>query len=98
MQVLSITSKSDLSIKTYLYGKFSQGIVAGFYTFFAIKFIPVFNLDLKLSSDLSNTLKKSLLNFSPIEYFMIFAICILLFYLIKIIINAYLKSKANTIN
>ena len=40
LQVLSITSKSDLSIKTYLYGKFSQGIIAGFYTYFSIKFIP----------------------------------------------------------
>ena len=98
LQVLSIASKSDLSIKTYLYGKFSQGIVAGIYTYFAIKLIPAFNLDLKTSSFASNNLSKNFFNFIPINYLIIFTICILLFCILKKIINTYLKSKINTIN
>ena len=43
LQVLSITSKYDLSIKTYVLGKFFQGIIAGFYTYIGIKYIPSLN-------------------------------------------------------
>lgn len=46
LQVLSITSKTDLSIKPYIYGKLLHGIIAAFYTFLFIYFIPVFNLNL----------------------------------------------------
>ena len=46
LQVLSITSKTDLSIKPYIYGKLLHGIIAAFYTFLFINFIPIFNLDL----------------------------------------------------
>ena len=45
-QVFSITSKSDLSIKPYIYGKILHGIFAAIYTFSFIKFFPVFNLNL----------------------------------------------------
>lgn len=45
LQVWSITSKTDLSIKPYLYGKLLHGIIAAFYTFLALQ-IPFFNLDL----------------------------------------------------
>lgn len=46
LQVLSITSKTDLSIKPYILGKLLQGILAFFYTFILIKFIPFFNFNL----------------------------------------------------
>lgn len=43
LQVLSIISKSDISIKPYILGKFLHGIIASFYTFLIIYFIPYFN-------------------------------------------------------
>ena len=43
LQVLSITSKTDLSIKPYIYGKLLQGIIASFYTYIFINIIPFFN-------------------------------------------------------
>ena len=46
LQVFSITSKSDLSIKPYILGKLSHGIIAAFYTFLFIQFFPIFNLNL----------------------------------------------------
>ena len=46
LQVLSITSKTDLSIKPYIYGKLLHGVIAAFYTFLFINFIPIFNLEL----------------------------------------------------
>ena len=46
LQVFSITSKTDLSIKPYIYGKILQGILASIFTFIAIQIFPFFNLDL----------------------------------------------------
>lgn len=46
LQVLSITSKSDLSIKPYIYGKIIHGFIAAFYVFIAIELIPMFNYNL----------------------------------------------------
>lgn len=46
LQVFSITSKSDLSIKPYIYGKLLQGIFASFYTYIFINVFPFFNFDL----------------------------------------------------
>ena len=46
LQVLSITSKTDLSIKPYIYGKFLHGVLAAFYTFVAINVFPFFNFNL----------------------------------------------------
>ena len=45
-QILSIVSKTDLSIKPYIIGKLLQGIIASFYTFLFINFIPIFNFNL----------------------------------------------------
>lgn len=98
LQVLSITSKSDLYIKTYVFGKFFQGIIAGFYTYMGIKYIPSLNLDLQPVSNLSNTATNINLNFSPIIIISIFTISILLFYILKKIKKTYLKSRFNTIN
>ena len=46
LQVLSITSKTDLSIKPYLYGKILHGLLAAFYTYIFINVFPFFNFDL----------------------------------------------------
>ena len=46
LQVLSIISKSDLSIKKYFYSKFIQGIIAALYTYILLNALPVFYLNL----------------------------------------------------
>lgn len=46
LQVLSISSKTDLSIKPYIYGKLLQGIFASFYSYIFMNIFPFFNFDL----------------------------------------------------
>lgn len=46
LQVFSIASKTDLSMKKYVIGKFMQGIIAAFYTFIALKLLPFLSLDI----------------------------------------------------
>lgn len=46
LQVFSITSKTDLSIKPYIYGKLLHGLFAGIYTFLLIQIFPFFNFNL----------------------------------------------------
>ena len=46
LQVLSITSKSDLSIKPYILGKLLHGIIAVLYTYLFMSIFPFFNFDL----------------------------------------------------
>ena len=46
LQVLSITSTSDLSIKPYIYGKILHSLFAGIFTFILISIFPIFNFDL----------------------------------------------------
>ena len=46
LQVWSIVSKTDLSIKPYVIGKILHGIFAAVYTFLFIAFIPIFQFDL----------------------------------------------------
>lgn len=46
LQVWSITSKTDLSIKPYVYGKLLQGSLAALYTYLFMNFLPFLNFDL----------------------------------------------------
>ncbi len=46
LQVYSIIAKSDISIKSYFIGKLLHGILAAFYTFLFITYLPIFNLNL----------------------------------------------------
>lgn len=46
LQVLSIISKTDLSIKKYIIGKLLQGIIAATYTYILITILPMVNLNL----------------------------------------------------
>ncbi len=50
LQVFSIVSKTDLSMKKYFIGKLMQGIFAGLYTFLTLRFIPFINLDITETS------------------------------------------------
>lgn len=45
LQVYSIISKSDISIKAYLLGKLLHGIIACFYTFICINCFSIFNFN-----------------------------------------------------
>lgn len=46
LQVYSIISKSNISIKSYFIGKLLHGLLAAFYTFLFITYLPIFNLNL----------------------------------------------------
>ena len=46
LQVFSITSKTDISIKPYIIGKILHGIFALVYTYIFISYFPIFNLNL----------------------------------------------------
>lgn len=46
LQVFSIISKSDLSIKPYILGKILHGLFAAIYTYLFIRYIPYFNFDI----------------------------------------------------
>ena len=45
LQVLSIISKSDLSIKPYIIGKLLHALFSALYTYFLIYLIPIFNFN-----------------------------------------------------
>lgn len=45
LQVFSITSKTDISIKPYIIGKILHGIFAALYTYIFINYFPIFNLN-----------------------------------------------------
>ena len=81
LQVLSIISKYNLSIKKYFYGKLLQGVFAVFYTALFIKIIPLYNFDLPTSSSVS--------------VFSQNAIWIALGLLISFIFTIFLKQKKN---
>ena len=55
MQVASIISDSDLSMKPYLFGKLLQGIFASIYTYLLMKFTNFFSWDVVESFSYSNT-------------------------------------------
>lgn len=46
LQVLSITSSSDMSIKPYIIGKLLQGLLAAFYTYLLLENFVFLNLDI----------------------------------------------------
>ena len=46
LQVISIVSKTDISIKPYIYGKILQGIISALYTYIFINSFSIFNFNL----------------------------------------------------
>ena len=97
LQVFSIVAKTDLSMKKYFIGKFLQGIIAAFYTFLALKFIPFINLDIVETSSLSANSISSLLSLENPVYsffydFGIFIICLIIVFIIFTIFNKFYSS------
>lgn len=86
MQVYNIISKSDLSIKKYIIGKLMQGLIAGFYTFLAIKFIPIFNFDIaETFAPISTAISYPICFFGINNYFILFAVlCIIVYFIFAI--------------
>lgn len=86
LQIFSITSKSDLSIKAYILGKFLQGCFAAFYTYLLIHFFPVFNLDLVpifSNSSSTNLIQSYYYGYQGIILLLIALFTIFLFYFWK---------------
>ena len=87
--MFSIVSKSDLSIKPYILGKFLQGIFAGIYTYIALHYIPFLNLDLiPVFSGENITVNLSTPKLSPVFY-----IVLLFFVSTFIFLLSYKKNK-----
>lgn len=94
LQVFSIVSKTDLSMKKYVIGKFMQGIFASIYTFLALKFIPFINLDIvETSSNLSNAITIQTPHLASIFYDLgVSTICIaIVFVIFKLFNKLYRK-------
>ena len=94
LQVFSIVSKTDLSMKKYVIGKFMQGILASIYTFLALKFIPFINLDIvETSSNLSNAITIQTPHLASIFYDLgVSTICIaIVFVIFKLFNKLYRK-------
>ena len=91
LQVFSIVSKTDLSMKKYFIGKFMQGIIAAIYTFLALKFIPFLNLDIIETSNLSTSNISGFLSINnPIySFFYDFGIFVIFVILISVIFNLF---------
>ena len=73
MQVASIISDSDLSLKPYLLGKLLQGIFACIYTFLLMKFTGFFSWDVIESFNYSNSNTKIVSESSNL-FFLLFMI------------------------
>lgn len=93
LQVFSIASKTDLSMKKYFIGKLIQGIIAAIYTFLALKFIPFINLDIiETSATKSIGLQALNISTSPIySFFYDFGIFVISVSLIFIIFRLFKK-------
>ena len=80
LQVLSITSKSDISIKSYILGKFLHGIISSVLTYIFIHIFPIFNLDIVpiFAQNVNNVFVNSM-HFGFIGFFLIFLIISLYF-------------------
>lgn len=92
LQVLSITSKSDISIKPYIIGKLLHGFVAAILTYLFINIFPIFNLD--LIPIFSTNVNKLSINFIPFSN--TFIICLILVCLTILLLNLkYYKSYKN---
>lgn len=86
LQIFSIISKTDLSIKRYIQGKFLQGVFAMIYTFIALKLLPFLCLDIApVYAPISETITY------PISFFGFKSYFLLLFILIAIIFIVFSK-------
>lgn len=90
LQVLSITSKSDISIKAYFYGKLLQGTIAAILTYALIHIFPIFNFD--ITPVFSGNVEKVNLYTS---YFNMFPVSILIL-MVSFTLFLYTRKKIKT--
>ena len=94
LQVYSLVSKTDLTIKKYFIGKVLQGIIASIYTFLALKLIPGLNLDVIETSNINLSQLESLNSFtlSIYSFFYSFGLLIIGICALFVIFNIFKKS------
>ena len=97
LQVFSIVSKTDLSMKKYFTGKLLQGIFAGFYTFLALKFIPFLNLDIIQTSANTNTNITTVTN-SLYSYFYELGILVIAIFFVLLIFAVFKRIYSKVYN
>lgn len=90
LQVFSIVAQTDLSMKKYFIGKLLQGIIAGIYTFVALKIFPFINLDMVQTSANSVSSLTSVNN-TLYAYFYNFGIFIIAIIILLIIFSLFKK-------
>lgn len=97
LQVFSIVSKTDLSMKKYFTGKLLQGIFASFYTFLALKFIPFLNLDIIQTSANTNTNLTAVTN-SLYSYFYELGILVIAIFFVLLIFATFKRIYSKIYN
>lgn len=90
LQVFSIVAQTDLSMKKYFIGKLLQGIIAGIYTFVALKIFPFINLDIVQTSANNISSLTSVTN-TLYAYFYNFGIFIIAIIILLIIFSLFKK-------
>lgn len=90
LQVFSIVAQTDLSMKKYFIGKLLQGIIAGIYTFIALKLFPFINLDIVQTSANNISSLTSVTN-TLYAYFYNFGIFIIAIIILLIIFSLFKK-------
>lgn len=93
LQVLSITSKSDISIKPYFFGKCLQGTIAAILTYLAVHYISFFNLDLALVFSPTASKHLNVLH-AYYNFCSIFILCLFILLSILLIIKKRTHAKA----
>lgn len=97
LQVFSIVSKTDLSMKKYFTGKLLQGAFASFYTFLALKFIPFLNLDIIQTSANTNKSLTTVTN-SLYSYFYELGILVIAIFFVLLIFAVFKKIYSKVYN
>ena len=83
LQVFSLLEGTDLSIKTYIKGKFLQGIFAAFYTYIALQVFPFLNLDIVPTyAPIAETIVSPIEFFGINSYFLVFLILLFIIWLL----------------
>lgn len=88
LQVLSITSKSDISIKPYILGKLLHGIIAALLTYVVINNFPFFNLDIAPVFS-QNVNKHNAIISTYYNFYSIFILALALLFIIFLFIKKY---------
>ena len=90
LQVFSIVAQTDLSMKKYFIGKLLQGIIAGIYTFVALKIFPFINLDM-VQTSANSVISLTSVNNTLYAYFYNFGIFIIAIIILLIIFSLFKK-------